>query len=60
MKLYVETKLSAKNGKPYTALYVDNGQQSIPVTFDKMTIMRVGNLTPNDLFNLKVEESIEL
>lgn len=60
MKLYVETRLSAKNGKPYTALYVDNGQQSIPVTFDKITIMRVANLTPNDLYNLKPGESIEL
>lgn len=60
MKLRIEKRTSQKTGKTYTALigYSEKFSNGIFLTFDTKTIMRIGNLTYDDLYNLK--EPIEI
>lgn len=59
MKIYVEKKVS-KNGHEYSALKADLGYKCLTLTFDKNIIMEVLNLSPKELFELPLNEKIEV
>lgn len=59
MTIYVE-KSTSKKGNVYIALKADLGYKSVVLTFDKNIIMEVSDLTPKDLFELPVNEKIEI
>lgn len=60
MKFFVIKKVSAKSGKPYIALMCDMGYEVIAVSFDRMVIMRLTDMTVKQLAELQIDNKIEL
>lgn len=58
MKLYVEKKVSTKTKNEYTALYINTGSKSIPLTMDTNVLLELTDLRPSELAKLTLGQQL--
>lgn len=59
-RLYIMKKKSAKSGKEYTALFLDKGEKTFIITFDKFVIMRVADMTFAQFEEIPLDTRIDI